>query len=117
MIDYGLAEYAASVMSNFLSAIALYFSIITAYVITAFIAGSRLTKLQLAIVNVSFTIAAGTIGTLAVLTFGRFFELARRLQDSAGTPLVDFSYPLGILVAIVFLGSLVFMWSVRGDSE
>ena len=116
MVDYELAEYASAVMGNFLSAIAIYFSIVTAYVIAAFVAGSRLTKLQLIIVNVSFTIAAGTIGSLSVLVFSRFYELAQRLQDSDGTVLVDFSYPLGVLVAIVYLGSLVFMWSVRRES-
>ena len=113
MIDYGLAQYASSVMGNFMSAIAIYFSIVTAYVIAAFVGGARLTTLQLTIVNISFTIAAGIFGVLSVLIFTRFIELGRRLQDAAGTPLVDFSFPLGILVATVFLGCLVFMWSVR----
>ena len=117
MIDYELAQYTSSVMGNFMSAVAIFFSIITAYVIAAFVAGSKLTSLQLAIVNTSFTIAAGIFGVLSVLIFSRFVELARRGQDDAGTPLIDFSYPLGILVTIVFLGSLVFMRSVRRDSE
>ena len=117
MVDYELAEYAAAVMGNFLSAVAIYFSIITAYVVAAFSAGSRLTKLQLIIVNLSFTIAAGSIGSLSVLLFGRFYELAQRLQDSAGTVLVNYSYPMAVLAAIMYLGSLVFMWSVRRESR
>lgn len=118
MIDYGLAEYATSVMGNFLSAITIYFSIATAYVVAAFAAGPRLTTLQLAIVNTGFTIAAGTMGTLSVLLWSRFFELAGQGQEiGAETPLVDFSIPLGVLVIIVFLGCVVFMWSVRRDSN
>ena len=118
MIDYGLAEYATSVMANFLSAITIYFSIATAYVIAAFVAGPRLTRLQLVIVNIGFTIAAGTMGTLSVLLISRFFELAGQNQEiGAETPLVDLSIPLGVLVMIVFLGCVVFMWSVRRDSK
>lgn len=118
MIDYGLAEYGSSVMSNFLSAITIYFSIATAYVIAAFVAGSRLTRLQLAIVNIGFTIAAGTMGTLSVLLFLRFFEIASQVQKTgAATPIVNFSIPIGILVAIVFCGCLVFMWSIRRESR
>ena len=117
MIDYSLAQYTSSVMGNFLAAVAIFFSIVTAYVIAAFVGGSRLTKLQLVIVNISFTIAAGIFGTLSVLIYSRFVELGRRLQDDDGVPIVDYSLPLGILVAIVFLGCLVFMWSVRRDSK
>ena len=114
MIDYGLADYAASVLSNFLSAITIYFSIATAYVIAAFTAGARLTRLQLVIVNTGFTIAAGTMGSLSVLLFSRFYELALQAQETdAQTPLFDFSIPIGALAVIVFLGCVLFMWSVR----
>ena len=116
MMDYSLAEIATLVQGNFLSAITIYFSTATAYVITAFIAGSKLTRLQLAIVNIGFTIAAGIMGTLSVLLFSRFIELAGHVQNTGGpktTPLVDFSIPLMALVIIVFLGCILFMWSVR----
>ncbi|MDG1906482.1 MAG: hypothetical protein P8I38_12735 [Arenicella sp.] len=110
MIDYALAEYATSVQGNFLSALTIYFSIATAYVVAAFVAGSKLTRLQLVIVNIGFTIAAGIMGTLSVLLFRRFIELAQQNHETgAATPLVDFSMPISVLVAIVFLGCLVFM--------
>lgn len=112
-MDYDLADYTSSVMGNFLSCITIYFSIVTAYVIAAFAAGGKLSGLQLFIVNSSFTIAAGVIGPLTVLSFSRFVELARRLQDADNTPLIDFSYALALLVLILYIGSLVFMYSVR----
>ena len=117
MIDYDLANYTSSVMSNFLSCISIYFSIVTAYVIAAFAAGDKLSKLQLLIVNVSFTIAAGIIGLLSVLSFNRFVELGQRLQDADGTPLVDFTYSLAVLIVVLYLGSLVFMYSVRKEAD
>ena len=117
MTEYELADYAASVMSNFLSAIAIYFSIVTAYVVAAFVSGSRLSKLQLIIVNTAFTIAAGIMGSLSVLLFNRFVELARSAgQGPDDTPLVDFTIPLGVLVLAVYLGCLIFMWTVREKS-
>ncbi len=116
MNEYELADYAASVMSNFLSTITIYISVITAYVAAAFIAGGRLTKLQLGIVNTTFTIAAGVMGVLSYFSFVRFLELARLAQSQGSpgeTPLIDFGVPLAILVSIMYLGSLVFMWTVR----
>ena len=113
MIDYELSSYVSSILSNFLSAITIYFSIVTAYVIAAFVAGEKLSKLQLAIVNICFTIAAGIMGVLSVLIFSRFIEFGQKVQGSVETPLVDFTWPLGFLIIIVYMGCLVFMGSVR----
>lgn len=120
MSEYELADHTASLMSNFLSAMTIYFSIITAYVVAAFSAGNRLTRLQLVIVNATFTIAAGIMGLLSCLLFNRFHERASIVvseyaQDK--TPLVDFGVPLAILVLIMYVGCLVFMWSVRRKLE
>ena len=120
MTGYELADYAAAVMSNFLSSLTIYFSVITAYVVAAFVAGDRLTRLQLAIVNATFTTAAGIVGVLSYLTFVRFFELAKVSQSQgspAETPLVDFSTPLAILIAAMYIGSLIFMWTVRKSDD
>lgn len=118
MTEYELADYATSVMNNFLSAIAIYFSVVTAYIVAVYAAGNRLSKLQLTIVNVTFTIAASIMGLLSFLLFSRFFELASQAGESRGeTPLVDFSIPLGILVTIVYFGCILFMLTVRGKSD
>ncbi len=121
MTEYELADYTATLMSNFLSAITIFFSIVTAYVVAAFISGDRLTKLQLVVVNATFTIAAGVMGTLSFLIFSRFFELARLTQSQnqspIATPLVDFGLPLAILIIAMYIGGLIFMWSVRRKSD
>ena len=113
MTEYEIADYTSSIMSNFLSVTTIYFSVITTYVVAAFIAGSRLTKVQLAIVNVTFAIAAGIMGTLSYLIFVRFYQIALRGENPKGTALVDFGLPLAVLIAMMFIGSLIFMWSVR----
>ena len=118
MTEYELADYATSVMNNFLSAIAIYFSVVTAYIVAVYAAGNRLSILQLTIVNVTFSIAAGIMGLLSFLLFSRFYEIGLKGHDSSDdTPLIDFSIPLGILVTIVYLGCLLFMWTVRGKSD
>jgi len=113
MSEYELADYTSTIMSNFLTCITVYFSIVTAYVIAAFSAGTRLSRTQLIIVNLTFTLAAGTIGTLTYLIFVRFYELAVLNQAALETPIVDFSIPLATLITTLFLGSLVFMWTIR----
>lgn len=117
MSEYELADYTSTVMGNFLSSITIYFSIITAYVVTAFVAGIRLTKSQLAIVNITFSIAAGIIGTLAYLIFDRFYELATVNQRVIDSPIVDFAIPLALLIIIMYIGSIVFMWTIRSKSD
>ena len=118
MTEYELADYTSSMMSNFLSAITIYFSLITTYLVVAFVAGDRLTRLQLAVVNVSFTVAAGIMGILSVLIFARFFAFASQVGNPTGTAgPVEFTVPLGILVTIVLIGCYTFMWSVRSKSN
>ncbi len=83
-------------------------------IVAAFIAGARLTKIQLLIVNTGFVITAGIVDYLVVAIFDRFFSFAVRANVPAGSASpVDFTIPLGILVTTIFAGCLVFMWSVR----
>lgn len=118
MAEYELAAYTTSMMSNFLTALTIYFSIVTTYVVAAFVAGARLIKIQLAIVNLCFVIAAGIMGPMSVLIFMRFFSSATRVANGDGSigP-INFTAPLSILIAGVFIGCLVFMWSIRKDRD
>jgi hypothetical protein len=115
--EYELLDYVSSLMANFQSALALYFTIVTAYVVAAFIAGDRLTRLQLLIVNTCFAIAVGIVGSLTVLIFARFYSYAIQVSVPEGAPVIDFRWPLGLLVLAVFIGCLVFMWSIRNKTK
>lgn len=118
MTEYELLDYTAAVMGNFQTALALYFTIVTAYVVAAFVAGARLTRLQLYVINTCFVIAAGVVGFLTVAIWNRFFSFAMRTRayEGAGAT-VDFTWPLAMLVAIVFVGCFVFMWSIRSQAK
>ena len=64
MTEYEVADIAASVLANFLTSLTVFLSIVSAYVISAFVAGQRLTKIQLSIVNLCFLVAVGGPPTL-----------------------------------------------------
>ena len=114
MTEYEISDYTATLMGNFLTALTVYFSVVTAYVVAAFAAGSRLSKTQLVIVNSCFTVAAGIIGLLTVLIFNRFFVFATLTPDPDGASQpVNVTVPLTILIIGVFVGCLVFMWDIR----
>jgi hypothetical protein len=119
MTEYEIADITASVMSNFLTSLTVFLSIVSAYVISAFGAGKRLTKIQLSIINLCFVVSVGILGFLAVSLFRRFLALAQSIHVEQGSiASVDFTWPLcALLIAIVF-GCFIFMWNVRsGDDE
>jgi hypothetical protein len=92
-------------------------SIVTAYVVAAFAAGSRLTRIQLITVNFCFLLSVSAIGLLSFLLFGRFVVLVRTSQSLQTavpqTPLVDFPWSIAVLYLALTLGSLIFMSNVR----
>lgn len=115
MTMYEMADYTNSLLDTFLTIFTIFMSIVTAYVITAFAAGDRLTTFQQAIVNVLFLLSTSVVGLLAILTFRRFYVHA----IAAETPVarldspVDFTIPLIIIFVTLVLGAIIFMWSVR----
>ncbi|MEP4484993.1 MAG: hypothetical protein ABJ013_05150 [Halioglobus sp.] len=115
MTMYELADYTNSLLDTFLTSFTIFMSIVTAYVVTAFVAGDKLTKFQQAIVNVLFLLSTGVVGLLAILTFRRFFlhaVMAETPVESLDAP-VDFTVPLAILFFVLVSGAMTFMWSVR----
>jgi len=115
MTMYEMADYTNSLLDTFLTTFTIFMSIVTAYVITAFAAGDRLTRFQQAIVNVLFLLSTSVVGLLAMLTFRRFYShavMAETPVESLDTP-VDFTIPLTIIFVVLVLGAITFMWSVR----
>jgi hypothetical protein len=117
--DYELSDLAASALSNFLTTFTIFVTIITAYVIAAFAAGSKLSKLQLLVVNACFLISSTVIGSLSVLVFGVFTRRAQAIAtiDAAGvTTIVDYTWLVASLYAVLTAGGVLFMWNVRNSN-
>lgn len=118
MSEYEVADLAASVLSNFLTAFTVFLSIVSAYVLSAFAAGDRLTRLQLSIVNGCFLASVGILGFLILSLYRRFFSLAESIEVKQGWIVaVDLSWPLGALLAAIVVGCIFFMWNVRVSEE
>ena len=113
MSEFELAELAGMAMSNFLTSFTVFVSIVTAYVIAAFAAGPKMSKLQVSIVNSCFLIASGAMGFLSVLIFQVFLRRAQGLNAVSGVEPVDFTWAVATLYIVLTCGSLVFMWNVR----
>ena len=118
MTEYEMADLTGAAMGNFLTAFTVFVSIVTAYVVAAFAAGAKLTRVQVTIVNACFLLASGTLGILSLLIFQVFLRRAQALteisQYNTASPLtLDFTWVLAMLYTVLVVGSLVFMHSVR----
>ena len=119
MSEYELTDLAAAAMANFLATFTIFMSIVTAYAITAFIAGTRLTRIQLIVINACFLLSASTMGFLSYLIFGTFLRRAQAADSLGGidSPVVDFSWYVAFIYILLTLGCLLFMWNVRHPSK
>jgi hypothetical protein len=120
MSEYELAELTTGTMSNFLTSFTIFVSIVTAYVITAFAAGQKLSGIQVSVVNTCFLIGCGSMGLLSVLIFQVFLRRVEALNSMSGSlagPVVDFTWFVAALYIVLTVGSFIFMWNVRNPSS
>ena len=118
MTEYEVAKLAAAVLANFLMAFTVFLSIVSAYVLSAFAAGDRFTRIQLLIINSCFLASVGIFGFLILSLYRRFFALAESIALERGwIAAIDFSWPLGALLAAIVFGCFAFMWNVRVTGE
>ena len=97
--------------------VSIYLTIVFAYIVVAYIAGSNLTRFQLAIATFIF-VAACLWELMMITTLGQgATEVGRELLQSAEVqPILDESarkWFIRILWSSGMLAALVFMWSVR----
>lgn len=116
MTDYEVADIASSVMANFLTSLTVFLSIVSACVISAFVAGDRLTRIQLSIVNLCFVVATGILGYLVVSLYRRFFALVQSVEVERGSiGDFDFTWLLCMLIVAIIFGCFIFMWNARNS--
>jgi len=115
MTQYEITSLGASIMANFLATFTIFLTIVTAYVITAFVAGPRLTVYQLSIVNACFVTSSLVIGFLSITIYQRATSLVTQTWELTETtaPPIDVSSVLLLLYVGLLVGSFLFMSSVR----
>ena len=121
MSEYEIVESIGMYISNSIESISIYLTIVTAYLVAAFIAGDRLTRRQVVIVNALFISGAGifTYTTVGLLLRQRHYVL--ELAQVQPETILPGSVPLAPIMGFVQLGgiaaSLKFMWDVRHPKE
>ena len=117
MTEFELVESIGIFLSNALSSISVYLTLVSAYLVAAFIAGSRLSRSQVIIVNTLFVTGAliFTYSTVGMLLRQSYF--AAKLAEIETDTWLAGTAPVAPVMGALLLGGicacLKFMWDVR----
>lgn len=117
MTEYELIEVIGLYSSNAGSFFAVYLTVITGYLLTAFMAGSRLGSLQVVILSIGFIVAACVVSfsSYSALT-SRYYYVELLLDLNPKSPQASnpwVMHTLGVLMVGGIIAALCFMWTVR----
>jgi hypothetical protein len=117
MTEAELLEATGLAANTALTGISLYMTIVSAYLITAFTAGSRLTRSQTFVISVGFVVGAGIFIYVVIANALRQVYFTARLSEIQTDATFYFSDRTTILIGSVLvmgiIASLKFMWDVR----
>ncbi len=117
MTEYELVDAIASFNSGAGAWSAIYFTILSAYLIAAYMAGSQLTRSQVTIISAGFFIAASMCCFVAISQALRSVEFANEVRllnpDRAFSVKLWIPQTWGALLSLGILVALKFMWDVR----
>ena len=117
MTEYEYAELIATYSSNAGTFFATYLTALSGYLITAFIAGSRLKTVQVTVLNTGYVVAVvvliwGTYG--AGMTQVHYTNMLMELEPASPQSGRGWVFTtVSILMAGGLLASIYFMWNVR----
>ena len=118
MTVYEILDLMASMEAHMATQFSLYLTVITAYLVVAYLAGSKLTGAQAWIASALMLFAAGGQTWALYVTTGRVMEYLALKQ--ALLPLTAYeqnfdvnSYAWVFMLSCGILAALYFMWSVR----
>jgi hypothetical protein len=117
MTEYELVDAIASFNSNMYSWATFYMTALSAYLVTAYILGAKLTRSQTTIINTCFVVFSA-LGIFAVRGSGmrclEFVAEVQAINPERGFALT--SEMVWVIVSILLLGIFVclkFMWDIR----
>ena len=120
MTEYDMTDVIMSRFGHMTDQASLYFALVSGYLVTAYFLGSRLTRLQVSVVNVLFCLwTAGILGGY-INTVSDTIQLETAIREIGVSPVAGkvsdstfASYSFAIVQLFGVFASLVFMWSVR----
>ena len=117
MTEYELVDNAMTYFNAALTAFGMYITVLSGYVIAAFVAGERLDRAQVWIINVLFCCAASVFILGTVACYARVNEYANRVLELDPNRTSYFTESaaigIGLLQILGIAACLYFMWSVR----
>jgi hypothetical protein len=120
MTEYEMMDIIVNRFATMTDQAALYFALVSGYLLAAFIVGARLTRLQVFVVNSLFIMWTSGLLMGWSSALGAILDLdaaIRQLELQTVGSNIDQSAASAYLFSIVqivgILASLIFMWSVR----
>ena len=121
MTEYELVDAIATYTQNFMTLFSFYITLLSGYLITAFVAGPRLSSVQVSILNVGFIISecllTFSIAGAGLIRVHYTLELLELAPDSPHRPLEWLFVAFPMLMVGGVLASLFFMWNSRNPKE
>jgi len=104
-------------VSNGITAFGVLLTLITGYLVTAYFAGSRLSRYQAAVVSILFVLGAGLDAFMTFVQLRRAFYFIEQLSSQYGVrsymPNAVMTYLGGILMYLLVPAALYFMYQIR----
>jgi hypothetical protein len=108
-------------VSNGITAFGLLLALITGYLVTAYFAGSRLSRYQAAVVSLLFLLGAGLDAIMLFAETRRAYFFIDRLTlefaVQSFTPSIFTVYLMGTLLALLIPAALIFMYQIRRNPK
>ena len=121
MTEYELVDAAASYTGLLQSWLMSYFTVLTAYLITAYVAGQQLTTFQAVVVTTCFLVLCSLTAIATTGAGFRFVELTQEITTmNSGRVYLVSPTLMWACVTTLYIGifvALIFMWQVRHPKE
>jgi hypothetical protein len=117
MTEYEILDVIVSRFSSMTEQASLYFALVSGYLITAYLVGSKLTRLQVSVINGLYIVwILGIVGGYTT-TVGAVVDLERALmslgETSSTASNTFYAYSFSVVQLAGLIASIVFMWAVR----
>ena len=126
MTGYELIDISLSYQDAWITHVMNFVTVFTAYLICAYLIGDKLSRLQLWVINVAYTMFTSGAGIFAYINQNRFHYYTQmaleRSPDATSVigervPPPEFAAISVILLILAYAASLVFMFQTRRSSK
>ena len=116
MTAYEYMDLAYSGLSQSAAMVSLLIAVLSGYLIVAYIIGSNLTRLQVSVLNIAYSIWALFLilsGTINLVRARSHLILAAELDQQLSPPMAYIVHGYVSIALLLWLASLWFMWDIR----